>query len=86
MHVPTVVSALGLLAILTCAVAAPLIAPYDPTRSDILSNLLPPSATGVDGERPHLMGTDVTGRDVFSGVVYGSRVSLSVALSAVLGA
>ncbi|MGE0315934.1 MAG: ABC transporter permease [Lautropia sp.] len=82
----TALSALGLLAVVICAVAAPLIAPYDPTRSDILSNLLPPSFISVDGALPHLMGTDITGRDVFSGVVFGSRVSLAVAVSAVLGA
>ncbi len=58
------------------AIFAPFIAPYDPTKStgDILK---PPSSK-------HLMGTDNLGRDIFSRVVYGSRVVLLVVFSASL--
>ena len=55
------------------AVFAPLIAPYDPYEQDLLNKLAKPSAE-------HLMGTDKLGRDIFSRIIYGSRVSLSVGL------
>jgi peptide/nickel transport system permease protein len=57
------------------AVAAPLIAHYDPA-SQAARRLLPP---GVD----HVMGTDQLGRDTFSRIVYGARVSLEVGIVAV---
>jgi peptide/nickel transport system permease protein len=61
-------------ALVVTAIAAPLIAPYDPT--DIQFDALqPPSAA-------HLFGTDEKGRDVFSRVVYGSRISLEIGLIA----
>ena len=58
------------------AVFAPVIARHDPTEIDIKSALLGPS-----GE--HILGTDQLGRDVFSRIVYGSRISLSIGLVAV---
>ncbi|MBV8912396.1 MAG: ABC transporter permease [Acetobacteraceae bacterium] len=51
------------------AVAAPVIAPYSPTDVDVTARLLHPSAS-------HLLGTDELGRDVFSRLIYGSRISL----------
>ncbi|GAA3015537.1 ABC transporter permease [Streptosporangium longisporum] len=54
------------------AIAAPLVAPYDPIAQDSMK-LLPPSAE-------HWFGTDQIGRDVFSRVIYGARLSLPVAL------
>ncbi|HET8984177.1 MAG TPA: ABC transporter permease [Trueperaceae bacterium] len=63
---------------------APVLRPYDPTTDrDLRSRLLPPSAE-------HLFGTDELGRDVFTRVWHGGRVSLSVsvlvvAFSAVIG-
>jgi peptide/nickel transport system permease protein len=60
------------------AIAAPVLAPYRPERIDLAHRLEAPSAS-------HLLGTDELGRDVFSRVVYGARVSLAVgALSAVV--
>jgi peptide/nickel transport system permease protein len=58
------------------ALAAPLIAPYDPTDIDIQNVLSPPSAR-------HPFGTDDLGRDVLSRMIYGSRISLSVGFVAV---
>jgi len=81
-----VLSVAFLVVLTLCAIFAPAIAPFGPTEPDILSNLMPPSTTGEFGMPPHYLGTDVLGRDVFSGVIYGTRVSLIVALSAVLGA
>jgi len=57
--------------LLAIALAAPLLAPYDPLQQDLANRLLPP------GEG-HLMGTDELGRDLFSRVLYGSRISLYI--------
>src|SRR5512136_440618 len=59
------------------AVAAPIIAPYDALAQKIEDRLSPPSAQ-------HLFGTDELGRDVFSRVVYGARISLPVGLLVIL--
>ena len=64
----------GVLAIV--ALFAPAIAPHDPAEVDIVSALLPPSSS-------HLFGTDFLGRDVFSRMVYGARISLSIGFIAV---
>jgi peptide/nickel transport system permease protein len=80
------VSALFLLVVGLCAIAAPWLAPFDPTAPDLMSNLLPPSLSVETGEPLHLLGTDVLGRDVLSGLIYGSRISLVVGISSVLGA
>jgi len=53
------------------AALAPLIAPHDPYDVDVTAILLPPSPE-------HPFGTDELGRDVFSRMVYGARVSLEV--------
>jgi len=65
------------------AIFAPLIAPYDVREQDFQYRFMRPS-------RMHLLGTDDFGRDTFSRVVYGARVSLlvgvlSVLLSTILG-
>ncbi|HEX5500332.1 MAG TPA: ABC transporter permease, partial [Thermomicrobiales bacterium] len=59
-------------ALIAIAVAAPLIAPYDPVALTPQNRLLPPSAA-------HWFGTDDGGRDVFSRVIYGARLSLLAA-------
>ncbi len=65
-----------ILATLVTAVAAPLIAPYDPA-SQAAGRLLPPSVA-------HLMGTDELGRDTASRIIYGAQVSLQVGALSVL--
>ncbi len=57
------------------AVFAPFIAPYDPQRIDAYHVFSPPSPG-------HLFGTDELGRDVFSRVLWGTRVSLEVGFAA----
>lgn len=68
------------LVIISClvltALFAPLIAPYDPYKTDILNTLASPSLE-------HPFGTDAVGRDIFSRVVYGTRTSLIVGLISV---
>ena len=56
------------------AIAAPLLTPMDPMRMEPLNRLQRPSSV-------HLFGTDSSGRDVFSMVIYGARISLFVGLS-----
>ncbi len=61
---------------LFAAATAPFIAPYDPIKVDVSQVLLPPSAS-------HIFGTDDLGRDVFSRVLWGARISLSVGVISV---
>ncbi|MBI2091480.1 MAG: ABC transporter permease, partial [Deltaproteobacteria bacterium] len=63
-------------AIFLAAIFAPYIAPYSPTAYNLDSILASPGST-------HLLGTDEQGRDVFSRIVYGARISLSVGFVAV---
>lgn len=75
-----VVGALILLVLLVTAAFAPWIAPYSPLGQDLGARLLPPSSA-------HWMGTDELGRDIFSRVIYGARITLMiVALVAVISA
>ncbi|MCF8032951.1 MAG: ABC transporter permease [Desulfarculaceae bacterium] len=61
------------LALLFTALFAPWLAPHDPNGIDVSAILLPPSLE-------HPFGTDELGRDVFSRMIMGSRVSLEVGL------
>ncbi len=70
-------SAIVVLFFLLCALASPLIAPYDPNEIDLTSMLEGPSAE-------HIFGTDQHGRDLFSRIVYGSRMAFLVGVLAVL--
>jgi len=56
------------------AVSAPWVAPRDPIENDLARALLPP------GSRGSLLGTDNLGRDMFSRIIWGSRISLTVGL------
>lgn len=63
---------MSILAVLVIvAIFAPFFAPYDPIALNLTNSLQPPSAE-------HLLGTDKLGRDVFSRLIYGSRISLTV--------
>lgn len=69
--------------VIFAAIFAPLLAPYDPLEIKLLDRLKPPDSA-------HLMGTDHLGRDIFSRVLFGARISMqvgvvSVALGTVLG-
>lgn len=66
-----------IIGVITMAVAAPLLAPYDPYSSSLRMRLQPP------GSDHHLFGTDSLGRDILSRCIYGSRISLQVAVIAV---
>jgi peptide/nickel transport system permease protein len=65
------------LIVVAAAILAPLIAPHDPLDQDVLDRLKPPSAE-------HLLGTDYYGRDTFSRLLYGARVSLVIGIVSTL--
>jgi peptide/nickel transport system permease protein len=74
---------LGVVALLAVlAVVAPWVV-QDPERQSLRTRLKPPTLEGADG-RPHFLGTDHLGRDVLARVIFGSRVSLVVGMSAVI--
>jgi peptide/nickel transport system permease protein len=62
------------LVVTAVALAAPLIAPHDPNAQDVVNRLQSPSPQ-------HLLGTDNLGRDEFSRIVYGARVSVLTTLA-----
>lgn len=64
-----------IIALLAAAIFAPLIVPYDPLAIDLDHVKEPPS-------RLHWFGTDTIGRDIFSRVLFGSRISLIIGFSA----
>lgn len=68
-----VVSAVVIVLLILAAVLAPVLTPYAFDEGDILNRLSPPSAD-------HLLGTDETGRDVLTRMLYGARVSLAVGI------
>jgi peptide/nickel transport system permease protein len=69
-------AAVMVLAVLV-ALAAPVIAPYDPLAQDLGNTLAPPGRT-------HFLGTDNVGRDVLSRVIWGTRISLLAGLVSVV--
>lgn len=72
-----------LLVIVLVALFADLLSPHDPLRQDVLMRLRPP-AWLEGGSSAHLLGTDALGRDLLSRTLHGARVSLTVAVLAVL--
>lgn len=69
--------------LLALAVLAPLISHYPPTEQSLIDRLRPP-AWIARGSWAHPLGTDLFGRDILSRVIYGARVSLSVAFVAIV--
>lgn len=61
-------------AVALAAIFAPLIAPHDPVEQDVLSRLKPPFDT-------YYLGTDYYGRDIFSRLLYGARISLVIGIA-----
>lgn len=78
-HDSSAVVGLGILALFAImAIGAPWIAPYDPAATDFGDRYASPSVE-------HPLGTDNLGRDVFSRIVHGSRISLGMAFAATVG-
>ncbi|MGH7662323.1 MAG: ABC transporter permease [Vulcanimicrobiaceae bacterium] len=83
-----IVPALTLAVLVLLAIFAPLVAPHDPQQQDLLARLTPPF--GREGNNFFFLGADELGRDIFSNVIFGLRVSLlvgfvAVAISVVIG-
>ena len=81
-----IVAALVTVTMILASVFAPLVAPYDPfdlASIDLLDSLKPP-AWIEGGSTKYLLGTDDQGRDVFSTILYGSRISLLVGFLSVV--
>jgi peptide/nickel transport system permease protein len=74
-----VASAIVLAIVALCAIFAPLITSHDPTFLEPAVRLKGPS-------KDHLLGTDDVGRDVFTRVIYGGRISLLIGVSVTLAA
>lgn len=69
-------TALFILALAVVAAAAPLVAPHDPSEVRLVDARKPPSSR-------YILGTDYHGRDILSRIIFGSRVSLQVAIISV---
>jgi peptide/nickel transport system permease protein len=78
-----VIAFLVLALIVACALIPATLAPYPPNQQEITQRLLPPSWM-ERGDSTHLLGTDQLGRDLFSRVIHGARISLIVGFSALL--
>jgi len=77
---PAAVLGLALLALLVVAIVfADFLAPYSPIMADPLHSLEPPSSL-------HLLGTDVSGMDVLSRIIFATRINLLVGITSVAGA
>ena len=75
---PMAVAGLAIIVLLLLVAAfAPLIAPFDPLAQALDKRLLPPSTT-------NWFGTDALGRDIFSRIVYGTRITLVIVLLVVV--
>jgi peptide/nickel transport system permease protein len=70
-------------AVLLAALLAPLLAPDDPAALQMRQRLVPP-AWSAGGNWDHPLGTDQLGRDVLSRLLFGSRVSVLIGVTAVL--
>jgi peptide/nickel transport system permease protein len=76
-HPSLVIGTVILVVMVLVAIFAPWLAPYSPTKTNLLDTLAPASMQ-------HLLGTDQFGRDVFSRLIYGARISLQVAFAVVV--
>jgi peptide/nickel transport system permease protein len=65
------------------AVFAPLLVPHDPFAQDLNLRLVPPSFM-EGGQAEHFLGTDQLGRDYFSRLIYGARISMLIGVATVV--
>ena len=69
--------------VILMAILAPLLTDNDPAKTDVINRLIPPFWL-EGGNTEFLLGTDNLGRDILSRIIYGSRISLLIGISAVL--
>ena len=82
-RLPALPVVLLLLVLVIPAIFANQIAPHDPTRGS-LGNRLAPPVWQQGGSSEHILGTDKVGRDILSRIMYGSRISVIIALIAIV--
>lgn len=80
--VPALPMAILILLVLM-AIFAPMITKYDPNASELADKFLPP-VWEEGGSWEHVFGTDAHGRDLFSRLMYGARISLSISAIAIV--
>ena len=73
-----VIPTLIIMLLLIAAIFAPLVAPHDPIKSNILKRNTPP-VWAAEGSFDNILGTDFLGRDILSRIIHGARISLIVA-------
>ena len=78
-----VVSIIWLIIIINTAIFANVISPHDPNRNNIMERVAPPLAQDKQGNIKYLIGSDGLGRDSFTRLLYGARVSLIVGFASV---
>ena len=76
MKIPLIIGVIIISVLSLIAILASIISPYDPAAIDANNLLIAPS-------REHLMGTDSLGRDLFSRIIFGARISLTIGIIAV---
>ncbi|MGD8623049.1 MAG: ABC transporter permease [Anaerolineae bacterium] len=84
-HKPAMVGLTIVVVFTLAAIFAPYVSPYDPEKTSLSEMLNSPCIhiLGCPADRPqHLMGTDELGRDLFTRILYGGRVSLSIGVMA----
>ena len=78
-----VISIIWLIVIINTAIFANIISPHDPNRNNIMERVAPPLAQDKQGNIKYLIGSDGLGRDSFTRLLYGARVSLIVGFASV---
>jgi ABC-type dipeptide/oligopeptide/nickel transport system permease subunit len=81
-HPLGVIGAIILLVVFGSALLADYLAPHEPNKQRLVARFKPP-VWAPGGSATYLLGTDNVGRDIFSRIIHGSRISLSVGIAAV---
>jgi len=79
LHAKAFTGGLIVLTFILVGIFGPYVAPHDPNKQELTAMMRPPEGIGAN----HVLGTDNLGRDIFSRVIHGSRVSLLVAFAVV---
>jgi len=83
LRMPPFISLMIVMIFLFCAIFAPFIAPHSPVQGTVLNRLIPP--IGMEGSNSdYILGTDRLGRDTFSRLLYGARISLTISIISVI--